>query len=172
MNTSTLIFKSKATPRVSIFGLLLLMLSFFTISSVNAQNISELNQFLESQEADDLRIDREYLFGVHPTIYISESRIRYPEEGDAVKIDVIMDAINRVLEAEEALQNIEFFQLKITSEDQKSGSISSSILDQMPSLKVIFILSEVPISQSEVQSIVSQIQNQEVKILYLYSQPV
>ncbi|MBY5951997.1 hypothetical protein KUV23_13485 [Algoriphagus marincola] len=172
MNTSTLIFKSKSAPRVSIFGLLLLMLSFFTISSANAQNISELNQFLGSQEAEQLGIDNGYLFGSQPTIHITRTRIILPEEGIPSKAEISMSAMNRLSEAGDALQNAEILQVKISSEDQKSGSIPASVLDQMPSLKVIFILSEAPISSSEVQSMVSSIQNPAVKILYLYSQPV
>jgi hypothetical protein len=172
MNTSTLIFKSKSAPRVSIFGLLLLMLSFFTISSLNAQNISELNQFLESQEATELGINQDYLLGGQSVIHVTRTSIKLPEEGNALKADVRMNGLSRLSESVDALESVEILQLKITSEADKSITISSGIEELMPSLKVIFILSELPISQSEVQSMVSQIQNPAVKILYLYSQPV
>jgi hypothetical protein len=172
MNTSTLIFKSKSAPRVSIFGLLLLMLSFFTISSVNAQNISELNQFLGSQEASELGIDRDYLYGSQSIIYVTQGRIKLPEEGSALKADVRMSGISRLSEAVDALDSVEILQLKVSSDSDKAIALPSGIEEQMPSLKVVFILSQVPISQSDVQAMVSSIQNPAVKILYFYSQPV
>lgn len=171
MNTSTLIFKSKSAPRVSIFGLLLLMLSFFTVSKVNAQNISELNQFLESQEAADLGIDRDYLYGNKPTAYVSSSRANIPNGNSPIKVDVSQNSFERIARLGSELETVEILRVKLVSENEKSGSIPSSVLDYMPSLKVILIVSEVPISSSDVVSMVSQIQNPAIKILYIYSQP-
>jgi len=172
MNTFTLIFKRKAAPRISLVGFLFVLLSFFTISSVKAQNISELNQFLGTQEAKDLGIDRDFLYGSQSVIHISRTGIKLPEEGAAHKADVRINGISRISEASESLQNVEILQLKISSEGDKSGSLPSGIMELMPSLKVVFVLSETPITETEVQRIVSSAIYPSVKILYVFSQPV
>lgn len=172
MNTSTLIFKSKATALSLVFGLFLVLLSFISMSSVKAQDISELNQFLESQESNELGIDRDYLFDKISTVHVSRNRIKVSDDGRPLKIDVRMNAINRINEISDDLRSVENFQVKISNDADKSGIIPSGISELMPSLKVIFILSEIPISDAEVQRMVSSMQNSAVKILYLYSQPV
>ena len=172
MKTYTSIFQSMAARQIPTFGLLFLMLSFSSILGVKAQNISEVNQFLDSQESIDLGIDRNYLYGNKPTVYVNSSGINLPQGSTPKKVNVTQNNIGKIAGMSTELETVEILQVKVTSEAQISGSIPSSAIEQMPSLKVIFIISEVPITLSEVQSKVSQIQNPAVKILYVYSQPV
>lgn len=171
MNTYTSIFQSKAARYIPAYGLLFLLLSSFSISGVKAQNISEVNQFLGSQESLDLAIDRNYLYGNHPTAYVTSSRANLPNGNSPKKVDVSQNSFERIARLSSELETVEILRVKLVSEIEKSGSIPASVLDYMPSLKVILIVSEVPISLVEVQNMVSQIQNPGVKILYIYSQP-
>lgn len=172
MNTSTKIFKSKVTTQVSLVGMLLMLLSFFTISGTSAQNISELNQFLESQESVDSGIDSDYLYGSHSIVYVTYSDINFPQEGSPKEVNIMGGSLNRLTELGSALGSVEILLVKISTEADKSGSLSAAAIGQMSSLKVILVLSEVPISLSEVQSIVSSVTNPLIKILYIYSEPV
>lgn len=171
MNSSTILSKIEASPKFVLRSMSFFLVLFFTISNAKAQNISELNQFLNSQESIDLGLDRDYLLGMQSTAYLSGSTIDLPKVAIPNKLDLRNGGLSRISEIASSLVDIEILQLVISSDSEKSELIPVSVQELLPSLRVVIILSKVPVSVSEIEAITASFQNSSVKILYLFSEP-
>lgn len=160
--------KPKGTLR---FGLLGLVFTLF-FSSVNAQEVSELSQYLASSLSSETGIDQEYLFGKKPYVLFSPSQEKFPKAGSVRKIIAEGRGIDKVNSSDERIAGVELIQVKINTPSDKSISVDPSRLEGLENLQVILILSAVPISKAEVEQMFSRFTDLRWTILYQYSEPV
>lgn len=153
------------------FGLLGVVFSLF-FSYAQAQNVVELNQFLDSSKASELDIDQNFLFGRTPYGLLTSSKEKFPEGQGPRKIIAEGKGINKMNGSDKRFSNVELIQWKINQVDEKTISVDPSKFDTMENLKVILILSSIPLSKSEVEQMFSRFTDSDLTILYQYSEPV
>uniref|UniRef100_UPI00227A1F9D hypothetical protein n=1 Tax=Algoriphagus sp. PAP.12 TaxID=2996678 RepID=UPI00227A1F9D len=153
------------------FGFLGLVFSMF-FSYAHAQSVVELSQFLGSSKAGELNIDQDYLFGRTPYGLLTSSKEKFPEGQGPRKIIAEGKAINKLNGSDKRFSNVELVQWKINELDEKTISVDPSKFNTMENLKVILILSSVPLSKSEVEQMFSRFTDSDLTILYQYSEPV
>lgn len=171
MNSSNVKSRFNRFSDHTIFSGLLILFTFFQISAAYAQVPVELNKFLSSPESKTLGMDRSYLLGNHTIAYLSSTSVNFSKEELPTKLDVRDGGFGRISEVKSILGDVEILQIIVSDEGEKRQVIPTSVIEQIPSLRVVIILSEVPISAQEVQGLTVNFQGSSVKILYLFSQP-
>lgn len=160
--------KTRGLLRVGLFGVFLMMF----ISIAQGQSIEELDQFLGSEKAGQLGIDQEYLFGRSPYVLITSSRDKFPEGQSPTKVIVEGNAIDRLDGSDRRFNDVDLIHWKIKEAGDKTVSLDPAKIGTLENLKVILILSSIPLSKSEVERMFSRFTDSGLTILYQYSEPV
>lgn len=138
-----------------------------------SQGVLQLDQFLNSADGDMKNVYRDLFFGNQPTIYLSEGgSIEYPESEYAQMVRATPSNMAQLTAENEQFRTVKVLQIKIEEDSQiNTVRLRGDQLGSFKNLLVILVISEVPMSASQVSAMFSGFEDSTVTILYQVSLP-
>lgn len=147
---------------------------FFTLSmpALQAQQIKELRAFFSEQNINSEDRIYQMVYGLVPTIVISNNQKSYSGELEPQKLEIEAKSLSAINDGDKNYGKVKMIQIHITEQSEKSSvSLSPSVLNTFPELEFVYILSDVLITTEEVSRMVSGLVNTNILVLYLVSIP-
>lgn len=151
-----------------------LVIMFFTLSmpALQAQQIKELRAFFSEQNINSEDRIYQMVYGLVPTIVISNNQKSYSGELEPQKLEIEAKSLSAINDGDKNYGKVKMIQIHITEQSEKSSvSLSPSVLNTFPELEFVYILSDVLITTEEVSRMVSGLVNTNILVLYLVSIP-
>jgi hypothetical protein len=136
----------------------LLILGVFSLSanSLFAQQYLPIAEFIEENEVEYGDKTYNLIFGAVPTISISDGNVAYPSETYPQCLNTDLASIGLLRNENSAFRTVKAISIKLDNESGKSVlRLNPDSLKAFPNLQYIIIKSAVPLSDSEVRSMIS-----------------
>lgn len=162
-----------ASGRVFLLTISLFVFFFSGKHELKAQDYFELDQFVRDEGIG--QEDRLYklFLGHEHKILISNRQKSYPDSDFPQILEVDANSISELAIGDPKFRTIKLVSIRLDGESSKSKiRITPQVLKAFPTVQYILITSDVPVTESEVRTMVSGFQAGIMIVLFQVSSPV
>jgi hypothetical protein len=139
----------------------------FSLTKLQAQSPILLEKYILDEGEENTEYLQSLLYDNVPSILISNKGIQEVRTGYPQRASVDAPDLNAVSKSEESFRSIKLLQINISNEEDKSNiRLTPELLNNFFNLYYVFIHSTVPLTQSEVSSMVSGFDENQYVFLF------
>lgn len=155
-----------------LLGIKLFILCMLLTTQGNAQNVKSVQHYQQSMSKTDFARLQSLMNNLQTTVYLENGNQKTFGEGLPVYLKTDSKSLNKLKEKNNALNNIEILEIRLTQKGEESQiSFNESLVANLSALKHILVRSEYQLSQNEFERIFSNFKSSKINLIYEVSIP-